>query len=367
MKPLRVGLIGCGFISDIYLENAKRFDGIEVAACADLDMSKAEGKARQHAIPKVLSVHALLEDAGIDAVLNLTTPDAHAPIALQSIAAGKHVYNEKPLTLKLDEARRLLDAASAKGLRVGCAPDTFLGAGIQTCRKVIDDGLIGEPVAASAFMLNHGHEHWHPNVDFYYQPGGGPVFDMGPYYLTALHFLLGPVSRVTAMTKRSFEERVITEAARYGTRVKVNVPTHVTASLAYVSGPLLSLTMSFDVWAHELPWIEIYGTEGTLSLPDPNYFEGPVRIKRAEDAAWREVPLAFPNAFNARGIGLLDMAHAIQDGRPHRADGETALHAIEIMHAIDEAAERGTHQDVSSRPERARRFPIGLSDGEIEA
>jgi predicted dehydrogenase len=362
---LRVGLIGCGNVSGIYLENSERFDAFEIIGCADLVHERAVQAAKRNVSAKAVPVEAIFTDAEIDCVLNLTPPSEHVTICLQALEAGKHVYTEKPLALTLEDGQAILDAAAEHNLRVACAPDTFMGAGLQTARLAIDQSYIGKPVAGEGFMLHHGHEHWHPNVDFYYQAGGGPVFDMGPYYLTALHFLLGPVSEVSAMASRAFSDRTLQIPERLGERVPVGVDTHVSASLRYANGSLLTLVMSFDVWAHELPWIEIHGTEGSLSLPDPNFFEGPVRHKRRGEEAWRTLPLTHANAFNARGIGLADFAIAIREDRPHRANGDVGLHVLETMEAIDRAAvSRGT-VDIESGPDRQAPLPKGLRDGVI--
>lgn len=365
-QPLRVGLIGCGDISKVYLENATNFDQFEVVACADRVRSRADAAAAANKGVRAINVDELLDDDAIECVLNLTPPAAHADVTLSALSAGKHVYTEKPLAIALEDGRRILEEAGARSLRVGAAPDTFLGAGIQTCREAISLGWIGAPVAGEAFMLNHGHEHWHPNVDFYYQPGGGPVFDMGPYYLSALNFLLGPVAEVSAMTSRAFEKRSVHAAGRGGERIPVQVATHASASLRYTSGPVITLVMSFDAWAHELPWIELHGTEGSMSLPDPNFFSGPVRLKRYDKMAWRDLPDTHANAFNARGLGLADLADAIRSDRPHRANGEVAFHVLETMHAIDRSAETRTHVAVTTQPQRQTPLKRGLADREIE-
>jgi predicted dehydrogenase len=286
-------------------------------------------------------------------VLNLTTPKAHVEVGLAALQAGKNLYSEKPLGIALAQGKALLDAGKARNLRIGCAPDTFLGGGLQTCIHLMNQGAIGVPVAATAFMAGHGHENWHPDPDFYYQPGGGPLFDMGPYYLTALISMLGPVRRVTGSARITFPERVITNAStpRYGTTIKVNTPTHIAGVLDFANGAVGALLMSFDVWWHHLPVIEIYGTEGTLSVPDPNTFSGPVRLRRANDAAWQEIPLTHAYTANSRGIGLLDMAYAMLAKRPHRASGELAYHVLDIMEALHTASSEGQHIELKSQCE----------------
>jgi predicted dehydrogenase len=311
-------------------------------------------------------VPELLTDPSIEAVLNLTIPRAHGEVAQAALEAGKSVYNEKPLALERAEGRRLLETARARGLLVGCAPDTFLGGGLQTCRKLIDDGWIGEPVAATAFMLSHGHETWHPDPDFYYQPGGGPMFDMGPYYLTALVSMLGPVRRVTGSTRVTFAERTITSQPKYGTTITVKTPTHITGVLDFASGAVATMITSFDVWPTELPPIEIYGTTGSLGVPDPNGFGGPVRLRRAGAREWSEVPLAYGYASNYRSLGLADMAYALRHGRPHRACGDLAYHVLDVMHAFDEASRTEAHVHVASTCQRPAALPLGLRDGTLD-
>ncbi len=362
--PVKVGLIGCGNISEIYLKNARKLDAIEVVACADLVRQRAEAKAAQHDLERACTVDELLADPEIAIVLNLTTPDAHAEIALAALEAGKSIYNEKPLAIQLEDGRRILETARSKKLRVGCAPDTFLGGAWQTTRKLIDEGAIGRPVAATAFMTCHGHENWHPDPEFLYQAGGGPMFDMGPYYLTALVNLLGPVRRVTGAASITFPERTITSEPKRGKKIKVEVPTHVAGVLEFVGGAVGTIITSFDVWHANLPFIEVYGATGSLSLPDPNCFGGPVRLRAADDDAWREVPLAFAHVENERGLGVADLATALGTRRRHRASGELALHVLEIMHAFHDAAHEGCHVQLRTTCDRPALLPPGFTFGE---
>jgi predicted dehydrogenase len=361
-----VGIVGSGFISGIYLENCTAFEILDVVACADLDLERARAKAAQYGVPKACSVEELLADPAVDIVANLTIPRAHAEVALAAIRAGKSVYNEKPLTITRAEGRQILEEAEAAGVLVGCAPDTFLGAGLQTCRKLIDDGAIGEPVAATAFMLGHGHESWHPDPDFYYQPGGGPMFDMGPYYLTALVSLLGPVRRVTGSTRITFPERTITSQPRHGDTITVRTPTHVAGVLDFAGGAIGTIVTSFDVWAAEVPRVEIYGSQGTLSLPDPNTFGGPARLRRAGEREWTEVELTHGYARNSRGIGIADMAYALRSGRAQRASGALAYHVLDIMHAIHDASREGRHIDLESTCERPAPLPPGVAEWTLD-
>ncbi len=367
MKTTKAGIIGCGNISGIYLKNGQEtFEILEITACADLIPERAQAQADQYGVDRACSVEELLADREIEIVINLTTPQAHFPVAMQAIEAGKSVHNEKPLTLTRDEGQQLLEAAEQQGVRVGCAPDTFLGGGHQTCRKLIDDGWIGEPVAATAFMLCHGHESWHPSPVFYYEVGGGPMFDMGPYYLTALINLMGPIRRVSGEARITFPERTITSQPLSGRTIAVETPTHIASTLAFESGAIGTLITSFDVWSHQLPRIEIYGTEGSLAVPDPNGFGGPVFVRRSGDAEWHPVPLTHEYAENSRGIGVADMAYALRSGRPHRANGTLAYHVLDVMQATLDAPQRGQHIDLESSCERPLPLPMGLRPGLLD-
>lgn len=359
VSPVRVGVVGCGNISDIYLRTCPTFEVLEVVACADLVLERAQAKAAQHNIPRACTVDELLADPAIDLVLNLTIPRAHAGVALAAIAAGKSVYNEKPLAITRAEAQEMLQQAAARGVLVGGAPDTFLGAGIQTCRALIDAGTIGAPVAATAFMVNHGHEHWHPDPAFYYQVGAGPMFDMGPYYVTALVALLGPATRVTGSTRISFPERTIASEPKRGERIAVEVPTHVAGVIDFASGAIATIITSFDVWTANLPLLEIYGSLGTLAAPDPNTFGGPITVRRGREAA-EDVPVTRPYSENSRGLGVADLAYAIRTGRPARAAGELAYHVLDIMHAIHDASRDGRHVELTSTCARPEALPEGI-------
>ncbi|MFZ5825453.1 MAG: Gfo/Idh/MocA family protein [Bacillota bacterium] len=359
---VKVGLIGCGNISATYLKNGKEFREFEIVACADLIPERAHACAAQFGVPRALAVSELLADPEIEVVLNLTVPAVHAEIALAAIAAGKSVFNEKPLAVTLTDGRQVLEAARARGVRVGCAPDTFLGAGLQTCRYLIDQGEIGTPLAATAFMMGSGPESWHPDPEFFYKAGAGPMFDMGPYYLTALITMLGPASRVTGSARISRPERTITSSARYGQKIKVETPTHVSGLIDFAAGPVATIITSFDVWRSQLPRIEIYGSAGVLSVPDPNHFGGPVRLLRAGQQEWQEVGLTHGSSSNSRGMGLADMCAALRAGRPHRASGDLALHVLEIMHAIHEASAEGRHVGLTTSCERPAGLPAGLPD-----
>ncbi len=356
-EKVKVGVVGCGAISGIYFKNAPRFGNIEITACADLLIERAQARAEEYAIPKACSPEELLADPDIEIVLNLTTPNAHASIGMAALQAGKSVYNEKPLTIRREDAQQMLALAQERGLLVGGAPDTFLGAGLQTCRQLIDEGVIGDPVAATAFMMGHGHESWHPDPEFYYQVGGGPMFDMGPYYLTALTTLIGAVDGVNGATRITFPTRTITSTKKYGSLIKVEVPTHVAGLLHFGNGALGTLIMSFDVWRHNLPFIEIYGSEGTLSVPDPNTFGGPVRVFTPSRREWEEVPITRPYADNSRGLGVADMARALRAGGTARAGGALTYHVLDIMHAIHDAADQKHYVELQSTMERPEPLP----------
>jgi predicted dehydrogenase len=356
MAIQRIGIVGAGVISGIYLKNLTGMFGkrIKVTALTDLIQEKAAAASAEYGIPHIQQVDALINSPDVDIILNITQPQNHYGVALAAVKAGKHVYDEKPLCAKREQAAEVLQVAKEKNVRVGGAPDTFLGAGIQTCRKLLDDGWIGKPVAVTAFMMNHGHEHWHAAPEFYYKTGGGPMFDMGPYYLTALVNLLGPIVRVSGSAKMGQQERQITSEPLNGTIIKVEVPTHIAGILDFANGVVGTLITSFDVYSHTLPFIEIYGTEGTLRVPDPNTFGGPIYVKRFRDEAWSEIPLLkhFPD--NSRGLGVTDMAEAIDEKRPHRASGDLAYHVLDVMHGVHDASVSGKYYDVPStcaRPE----------------
>ena len=340
--PVRVGLIGCGTISDIYLTNGtRRYAGYEIVAVADLMRERAEEKAAQYGIPRVLTPDELIADGEVEVVLNLTIPEVHYELNRAALEAGKAAYCEKPLAIDPADGRALVDLAASKDLLIGGAPDTFLGAGIQTCRRLLDEGAIGTVVGAAACFASHGNEHWHPNPDFSYRHGGGPQFNLGPYYLTALVSLLGPVSRLASNARISFPTRTISSQPRAGETITVETPTFLNAVLDFASGPVASITATYDVWATERPKIEIYGSEGTLSVPDPNTFGGPVRLYRQSTRAWEEVPLDGGFADNSRGLGLADFANALREGTLPRASGTMMSHVVELMQAMETSSEAG--------------------------
>ncbi|HEX7000565.1 MAG TPA: Gfo/Idh/MocA family oxidoreductase [Trueperaceae bacterium] len=354
--PARVGIVGAGNISDHYLRIAAGFASFEVRAVADIDPERARAKAEAHGVQAV-SVPDLLADDDIDVVVNLTVPAAHAAVSRAVLEAGKHVYSEKPLSTDRVAAAVLLTLAAERGLRVGCAPDTFLGAGLQTARAVVDSGLIGEPVAATAFMMSSGPERWHPDPGFFFAPGAGPLFDMGPYYLTALVNLFGAVARVSGSAKVGRVSRPILSAPLRGTSVEVTTPTHVTSLLEFAGGPVATLVTSFDAPASQLPWCEVYGTEAALSLPDPNTFGGPLKVRRASDREWQELPITRPYDVNSRGLGLADMVVAAAERRAHRASGELAYHVLDVMQSVLDAAGEHAWLELQSRVARPAALP----------
>ena len=348
---VNVGIIGTGVISTIYLKNSAWLEPINLTAVADARPDAAAAQAAAFNVETVYTVDEMLADPTIELILNLTTPDAHASIAMQALRAGKSVYNEKPLALTRAEAREMQALAQEKGLRVGGAPDTFMGAGIQTCLKLIDAGEIGQPIAATAFNMGPGHEKWHPNPDFYYQAGGGPMFDMGPYYLTALISLLGPVSSVSGMVTTGHPQRTIKSGPRVGQKIDVEVPTHVSGLMHFANGAMGTIVTSFDVQGHEHPKIEVYGTKATIAVPNPNSFGDAVRIKRA-GGDWEEIPHSHSYTANCRGLGLADMADAIRNDRQPRCNDELAYHVLDLMWAFHDSAETKQQVAIASSCQR---------------
>jgi predicted dehydrogenase len=351
MNKVGIGVIGCGVISGAYLTAAKDFPILDIRGLADMNPAAAAARAKEFG-RKAVGIDALLADPAVEIILNLTIPKAHVAVGLQALKAGKHVYSEKPLGVVFKDGRKLMDFAAKRKLRVGSAPDTFLGGSHQTCRRLIDAGKIGTPVGGTAFFMCPGHERWHPAPDFYYQKGGGPVLDMAPYYITDLVNLLGPVARVQAMTSMPRKTRTITSQPRNGETIPVEVATHAAGTLEFVSGALVQMSMSFDVPVHRHLPIEIYGTKGTLVVPDPNRFGGEIAFAAQKDK-WIPLKTELPYADgNHRSIGLADMAHAIRSSRPHRASGALALHVLEVMEAFERSASSGKAVGITTRPER---------------
>lgn len=364
----RIGIIGCGNIAPVYVRTLAEIDWIDVGAFADGVAGRAEKLAEDYAAmagptrrSMATSVDEMLADPSIDAVVNLTPAHVHTSVSRAVLAAGKAVFSEKPLGIDFDDGRALIETAADRGLRIGCAPDTFLGAGLQTVRDAIDRGMIGEPLAANAFMLGFGPEWWHPNPESFYGPGAGPLFDMGPYYLTALTFLLGTARSVMGSARIGVAERVVHSKGRVGDVVTATVPTHVSSIIEFESGPIATLVTSFDVKASRYRNIEIYGSEATLSVPDPNTFGGPVQIRSIIAADWRDVPLKKTSIPQQRGIGLADMLSATKHERPHRASGDLALHVLEMMTSIVRSSGEGRRIDLTTTCERPAPLRSGLA------
>jgi predicted dehydrogenase len=339
------------------LKTFARLEGIHLVAVADIDFSRAQAVASTHTGVRALRVEELMADDGVDLVLNLTIPAAHAEVALLAIAAGKSVYGEKPLAASTAEARQVLDAASTAGVRVGCAPDTVLGTGIQTARKAVDDGLIGTPIAAIAILGTAGPERWHPNPDFYYLPGGGPLLDMGPYYISALVTLLGPVTSVIGAASHTRSTRVIEAGPREGESIPVLVDTHVTGVLTHASGALSTLYMSFDTVATASPRIEVHGEHGSLVVPDPNRFDGDVKLRTLGASEWQVLPVSAGYMDSARGFGVQDMA-STADGKEPRAGGKLAFHVLEVMESLLVSAQTGSMRKIQSTCDRPEPVPL---------
>jgi predicted dehydrogenase len=365
-----IGIVGAGVISEIYLKNLSGvMPHTRVVGIADLLVERAEERARQFGVG-AFTVEEILAHPEVDVIVNLTIPKAHGPVAQQAVEAGRSVYNEKPLCLNRDEAARLLATAKEKGVLVGCAPDTFLGAGLQTARKLIDEGLIGEPVAATASMITHGHESWHPDPYFFYQPGAGPMLDMGPYYVTALVSLLGPVRRVGSSARKSFPERIVSSKPKFGEKIPVNVDTHIVATIDFTSGVIGTIQTSFDLFDTEHSKLVIYGSEGTLRLPDPNTFGGPLQylagqakdahpgeILRGSDLQWKDMPLTHEYDTNSRGLGVSDLARALLEGGSPRASGDLANHVLDIMYATIESSAEDRHIHLGTTTDRPEPLP----------
>ena len=344
-EPSRVGvgIVGLGNISGTYLRNlTTRFaDVIEIIGCTDMDSGRIRAASEQYGVRGFADLNSMFDDPRVELIVNLTNPLAHAAVSEAAVAEGRHVYSEKPLTVDLADARTLLARAEAAGVLVGCAPDTFLGDGLQTCRRLVDSGEIGSPVAATAFMVCHGHENWHPAPAFFYQHGAGPMLDMGPYYLTAMVSLMGPISRVSGFERITFPTRTISSQPMAGRVIDVEVPTHVAGLLEFTAGPIATLVTTFDVWSAQVPHLEIYGTTGSLSAPDPNTFGGPVLLRHAADASWRPVAVVGDALDDSRGLGVADLARAIRTGGQPRASGTMACHVLEAMHGIHLSATTG--------------------------
>lgn len=389
MERTRVAMIGVGAISGIYLQNiTKVFRELDLVGVCDLIPERAEKGAayvkeqietgapvRQ---PKIYSdMYEAFQDPEVEVILNLTRPHEHYEVTRQALLHGKHVYSEKPLGVDMEEAQQLIALAEEKNLRLGGAPDTFMGAGIQTARRLIDDGMIGDVVGASCAMVCHGHETWHPDPEFYYKRGGGPMLDMGPYYVTALVQLLGEAKGVMGMTKTTFPHRTITSEPHHGEDIAVDVDTYLSGNILFSNGAIAQIFTTFDVYYTQQARFEVYGTKGTLVVPDPNTFGGPVMLLRPEDQAaapktdpalakksvpqfyngYKEMPLLYDYNENSRALGLADMCKALRTGRDHRANYQQQRHVLEIMTSFSKSSETGAFVPLTSH--YTRTAPMG--------
>jgi predicted dehydrogenase len=363
----RVGIIGCGNISEKYVRGMLRYATLKLVGCADRNPESAAILASSTGVRAYPSVSALLYDPAVDVVVNITPPAAHSRVTIDALAAGKHVYVEKPLGVNLKEGERMSAAARANGRFLGAAPDTFLGSAIQTARAALDGGAIGEPIGAVAFVTYSKAETWHPNPTFYFKPGGGPVLDVGPYYITALVMCLGPIARVSGFSRVGAPSRTVTAPDRRVETITVETPTHASASREFISGALATVMFSFDVWDHHLPYIEIYGQTGTLSMADPCRYDGLVQVRGHYDSEWSAIapkirpsaPADSPDQY-LRGVGVADLVAAI-DGAPHRASDALAVHVLEVLEGVLIASETGRVVRIHSRVER----PSVVLEGEL--
>ncbi|GAA0578204.1 Gfo/Idh/MocA family oxidoreductase [Paractinoplanes ferrugineus] len=365
-EPHRVGIVGAGWISGAYLETLRDHPRVTIAAVADLDAARAESVAAGIVGCRAVGVDELLRDDAVETVLNLTVPAAHASVALGAISHGKQVYGEKPLAADMPAARSLIDRAAAAEVRVGCAPDTVLGTGVQTARAAVDTGLIGRPLSAVAVMATAGHERWHHNPDFYYLPGGGPLLDMGPYYISALVHLLGPIVSVTGAASRLRPSRVIGSGARAGEQIPVLTDTHVTGVLHHANGALSTITTSFDAVRTTAAPIEVHGEAGTLAVPDPNHFTGDVRLFELGGSDWQTLEPSAGYLTATRGIGLLDMlsapASAAGSTSVPRASGSLALHVLDAMTSLLQSAEEGRRLELTTTTDRPDPVPLTTAE-----
>jgi predicted dehydrogenase len=376
-EKVRVGIVGCGAISHQYLTNIPKFPILQVVALADLIRERCESRAKEFNLGgvKICTTEQMTKDDSVEVILNLTWPKAHVPVGTQAVCGGKHHFSEKPFGINFKEGKKLYEAARKKNLVLGCAPDTFLGAGIQTARKVIDDGLIGRPVAFTAFMMGRGVETWHPNPPFYYEPGGGPMLDMGPYYLTALFNLFGAVKRVSGLASIAIPERLITHKNKDGTpgpmfgqKITVTTPDHVCGTIEFENGAVGTIVTSFATYFPGYDFqqpITVFGSNGSLKVPDPNGFDGPVHLRREGEADWKEVPHAFLNGYG-RAVGLADMCTAIRSGRRHRANVEQAFAVLETMQGFLDSSAKGKAIEIKTPYDRPAAMPADLPFGTLD-
>ena len=371
---MKVGVIGCGNIADIYFKNSKQFfNNFEIDACADINEEASKIFAKKYNV-RQLSVEDILADKEIEFIINLTIPNVHYEVSKSILESKKHSYSEKPLSIEFDDGKKLNDLAEENNVYVGCAPDTFLGAGIQTARNLLDDNAIGNVQLGSISMAVPGHEMWHPNPDFYYKYGGGPILDMGPYYFTALVSLLGSVVNVDSKIKSVYEKRVIGSGNRKGQEIKVDIPTSIISHLEFKSGALIDTFFSFDIWKHNKSHIELYGDKGSLSVPDPNMFGGELLKCASKGGEWESIPTTHmnlgkynieknhervnedPTVANYRGIGVSEMIDSIKKGKKNRCSGELSLHVLDIMDSILESGKSRKKVNLRSECEKPEYF-----------
>lgn len=372
MKRTKVGIIGCGMISDTYFKASQTFPILEVVNCSDIIPSRSKAKEEMYGV-KAVTNEELLANPEIEIVLNLTPPQVHNMIAKQTLEAGKNAYSEKPFGVDMAQATEVIELGRKKGLRVGCAPDTFLGGGQQTARKLLDDGWIGKPLSGTAMVLGRGPEKW-GQAPFFFDYGAGPMLDLGPYYMTALVNLLGPAKAVTAVTSKKYDYRTFagevseTYAAQYKPydRYPVTIPTHLTGIIEFCNGAVITVITSFDVYAHGHSPIEIYGTEGSMQVPDPNTFGGPVKVFRNGYTEWKDMPLSHIYTENSRSIGAAEMAYSMQVNRPHRVCGDLAYHVLEIMLSFQKSSDLQARVELQSTCQRPAALPLGLEKGQVE-
>lgn len=370
-KPVGIGIVGAGVISEIYMQNlSSKFPGTYLVGVSDIIPERAQKRAEQFNTTAYTN-EELFNHPDVELIVSLTPPLEHAKIGLAALEAGKSYYTEKPFATDRADGQKMMDLAREKGLYVGSAPDTFMGGGLQMCRALIDQGLIGEPIAVDAAIRNHGMEAWHPEPDFFFAPGAGPLLDVGVYYVTAMATILGPYKSVNAMAKATFSERTIGNGEREGEKIPVTTPTHIVATIEFESGVLGSLTASFDLWETDYATLTIYGTEGTLRLPDPNTFGGPIQYLQGGTDRWIDIPVTVPNQENGRGLGANDLAEAMRNDGKSRVDGSLGFHVLDFMMSVLESAEEGVRKDVQStfdRPAPAdyaadARIPDGVEQG----
>lgn len=358
MKKYRAAIVGCGVIADQYIANAQRVysDYFEITALTDLDVHKAEAYGEKYGIALCGLPELAYESREIDLIINLTVPNAHEEVTVRALESGKHVYTEKPLATSREGMQHILETAKRTGLRVGCAPDSFLSAPSQTAKKALEEDWIGAPVGANAICAMRGNEYWRPDADFFYHKGAGPMMDMAPYYLNLFVSLLGSVDAVSTMSKITWPERTIKVAPRRGEKIQVEVPTYVSTALRFKSGVIATFVNSFDIWGTQQPYMEIYGEKGTMVIPDPNRYSGEVLVRRFSDHTWRPLPQFVEYADYGRGIGIVDMIQSIEADVPHRASAELAYHTTDVILAMDEAGEAHRELTITTSAEQ----PSGL-------